>query len=102
MKELNLQELEDLLKSGKTFALYVRSRIKRDAIREIFDMDVVVPELERVYTNLEFYSINADENREILKRYRLPSLILFSKGKEVRILEGIRAWNEYLEAISCL
>lgn len=102
MKDLNMQEFEELLKSGKTFLLYVRSETKKNTIREIFDTDVVVPELEKVYSNLEFYCINADENMEILRKYRLPSLVLFSQGREVKVFEGIKAWNEYQEAISCL
>ncbi len=103
MKELSLQEFKELIASGKTFVLYVRSDSKKNTIKEVFDTDVVIPELERVYAgSLEFYSINADENMEILKSYRLPSLVLFSEGKEVRVLEGIRAWSEYVEALSCL
>lgn len=103
MKSLSLQELEELIKSKRTFVLYVRSEEKKNTIREVFDADVVVPELEKVFAGrLEFYTINADENKEILKKYRLPSLVLFSGGDEIRVLEGIKAWNQYLEALSCL
>ncbi|MDW7973619.1 MAG: hypothetical protein RMI01_10570, partial [Thermodesulfovibrio sp.] len=79
------------------------SEEKKNTIREVFDADVVVPELEKVFAGrFEFYTINADENKEILKKYRLPSLVLFSGGDEIRVLEGIKAWNQYLEALSCL
>ncbi|MEN3029158.1 MAG: thioredoxin [Aquificaceae bacterium] len=81
--------------------LYVRSEERKNTIKEIFDTDIVVPELEKFFT-LDFYRINAEENPEILKRYRLPSLVLFSGGREVRVLEGIKTWNEYLGALSCL
>jgi len=102
MRELNLQEFEELIRAGKTFVLYIRSEAKKNTIREIFDTDVVVPELQKVFSEKDFYSINADENIEILRKYRLPSLVLFSCGKEVRVLEGIKSWNEYMEALSCL
>lgn len=103
MRSLSIRELESMLAEGKTLALYVYSESKKDTLRELFDTQVVVPELERAFdSKVEFYSINADEHPEILRRYKLPSLVLFKGGVEVSKLEGIKAWNEYVEALSCL
>lgn len=101
MRELNLQELESLKEKKRSFALYVRSELKKDKIKELFDTEIVVPELEKVFGGrLEFYSINADNHKDILRDFRLPSLVLFKEGSVFRVFEGIQAWSEYMEGFS--
>jgi predicted Rossmann fold nucleotide-binding protein DprA/Smf involved in DNA uptake len=103
MKELSQQELKALLDAKETFVLYVRSEMKKEKIREIFDTDIVVPELEKsLGKSLNFYYINVDDYPYLLKEYLVPAVVIFKEGKEVVKLEGIKAWNEYVEALSCL
>lgn len=103
MKGLNQQELKALLDAKETFVLYVRSELKKEKIREIFDTDIVVPELEKSFgKSLNFYYINVDDYPDFLKDYLIPAVVIFKEGKEVAKLEGIKAWNEYVEALSCL
>ncbi|MFN4318932.1 MAG: thioredoxin [Aquificaceae bacterium] len=98
MKRINLKELQTLKMNGKDFILYVRSEKKRESIKEIFDTDVVVPELEKGF-KLDFFSINADEDPDILKEFPLPALVLFKAGIPTKILRGICAWNQYIQTI---
>lgn len=98
MKQINLKELQTLRREGKDFILYVRSEIKKEKIKEIFDTDVVVPELEKTF-KLDFFSIDAEKEPDILKEFPLPALVLFKAGSPVKILKGICAWNEYIQTI---
>lgn len=104
MREISLDQLQKLKEGRVSFVLYVRSELKRDKIKEIFDTDIVVPELEKAFGHkIEFFSICADENMKILEDFRLPSLVIFKNGECVEVMDGIKAWNEYVERfISCL
>lgn len=105
MKNLRKEEFLKLTKSQRSFILYIRSEMKRDRIREIFDTDIVIREIEKLIGDrVDVFCVNVDEDSELffLREYRLPSIVVFKDGKEMSRLEGIRAWNEYLEAISCL
>ena len=99
MRRVSLLELQALKEEKGDFILYVRSDRARERISEVFDTDVVVPELEKSF-RLDFFSINADEEPDVLKEFPLPSLILFKDGKVVHVLRGIKNWNEYVKAIT--
>ncbi|MGB9873997.1 MAG: thioredoxin family protein [Hydrogenobacter sp.] len=103
MKELSQQELRALVDGKETFVLYVRSELKKEKIREIFDTDIVVPEMEKSFgSKFKFYSVNVDNYPDLLKDYPIPAVVIFKEGKEVVKLKGIKAWNEYVEALLCL
>ncbi|MFN3598667.1 MAG: thioredoxin [Aquificaceae bacterium] len=100
MKQINSRELETLKEERRDFILYIRSEKNKDKVREVFDTDVVLPELEKVFNGMvEFFVINIDDHQEILKNFPLPCLVLFKSGAAKQVLRGIKAWNEYLQAI---
>lgn len=101
MKKINLKELEAFKEERRDFVLYVRSDREKEKVKEVFDTDVVIPELERVfYGKIEFFFINVDDDPEALRDFPLPSLVLFKKGVVKQVLKGIKAWNEYLKTLA--
>ncbi len=91
MKKINLKELEALKEERRDFVLYVRSDRGKEKVKEVFDTDVVTPELERVfYGRIEFFFINVDDNPDTLRDFSFPSLVLFKKGTVKQVLKGIR------------
>lgn len=54
MRRVSLLELQALKEEKGDFILYVRSDRARERIREVFDTDVVVPELEKSF-RLDFF-----------------------------------------------
>ncbi|RMH79272.1 MAG: thioredoxin [Acidobacteria bacterium] len=92
MKSLKKEEFLRLIEAKDSFVLYVRSEIKKDKIREIFDTDVVIREIEKLLGDkADVFYVNVDEDSELffLKKYKLPSVIVFKKGEERTRLEGI-------------
>lgn len=56
-------------------------------------MDSILNQLKSKFTgNTKFYRIDADNNRELLKRYdvkEVPSLFIFKKGKVASCIKGL-------------
>lgn len=102
LHQLNGDELRVLLSKGETFVLYVRSERDSDKIREIFDVDVVFPELAKGFGNsFKFFwcDINEVNLPPDLKIYFAPTVALFKEGKLLKKLEGIKSWAEYNSAL---
>jgi hydrogenase-1 operon protein HyaE len=102
IRKLTEEELRGFMDSKETFILYVRSERDRDKIREMFDVDVVFPELARSFPELSFFIVEIGECRETLKDlgvFFAPCVLYFKKGKLLRKHEGIRSWAEYTESV---
>ena len=102
LNKLGRGQLNSLIEKKESFVLYVRSEKDFPKIREIFDVDVVFPELEKAFGNrIRFFWCDIDEVKE-LEEYRVffaPSVLLFREGKIVKRLEGIKSWAEYNRAM---
>jgi len=103
LKKLSGDELKELIQNGETFVLYVRSERLYDKVKEIFDVDVVFPELAKTFKGIPFLWGDADELKEV--KAIPPSVFIFKGGKPVEVLQGIKTWAEYTrkirESLSC-
>lgn len=102
LKRLSEEEFSELIKERRSFVLYVRSEKDREKIKEIFDVDVVFPELARSFPNLEFYVVELGDAKERLKEFGVffaPVVLVVREGKAVKKLEGIKSWAEYTGAV---
>ncbi|WP_457600958.1 thioredoxin family protein [Hydrogenivirga sp.] len=103
LKNLSESELRDLLGERRSFVLYVRSEKDKEKIREIFDVDVVFPELAKTFgEKIPFFWCDIDEVGLLsgkLGVYFAPAVLLFREGKLVNKLEGIKSWAEYNSAL---
>ncbi|AAC06865.1 hypothetical protein [Aquifex aeolicus] len=93
LKRINEEDLRNLMEKGETFVLYVRSERLYDKVKEIFDVDVVFPELAKSFEGIPFYWGDADELKEL--NVIPPSVLIFKEGKPVEFLQGIKTWAEY-------
>jgi len=103
LKKVNEEDLKELIKKKENFVLYVRSERLYEKIKEIFDVDVVFPELAKAFKGIPFYWGDADELKDL--RAIPPSVFIFKEGKPVEVLQGIKTWAEYTrkvkESLSC-
>lgn len=101
LKRLTDEEFRSLLESKESFVLYVRSQRDYERIKEIFDTDVVFPELAKAFGDrLEFLWCDIDEvNLSEVGIHFAPVVALFKGGKLLKKLEGIKSWAEYNRAI---
>ncbi|RLJ70778.1 hydrogenase-1 operon protein HyaE [Hydrogenivirga caldilitoris] len=102
LKRLSADELGKLITEKRNFVLYVRSEKDREKIKEIFDVDVVFPELARSFPDLEFYVVDIGDAKELLKELGVlfaPVVLVIREGKPVKKLEGIKSWAEYTSAV---
>ncbi len=102
LERLRQGRLRELIEGKETFVLYVRSEKDFSKVREIFDVDVVFPELAKTFgKKAPFLWCDIDEVKELseLKVYFAPVVLFFKEGKLVNRLEGIRSWAEYNRAL---
>ncbi len=102
LPKLEGKALQELISNKETFVLYVRSQKDYQKIREIFDVDVVFPELAKTFGHkLRFYWCDIDEVEGLgdIKVFFAPVVVLFKEGRLVHKLEGIRSWAEYNRAL---
>jgi len=102
LKRLSQNELDELITGKRSFFLYVRSEKDREKIKEMFDVDVVFPELAKSFPDLEFYVVDIGDAREKLKELGVlfaPVVLVVKEGKPLKKLEGIKSWAEYTEAV---
>jgi hydrogenase-1 operon protein HyaE len=103
LEELDSDKLKRKLKEGESFVLYVRSKKDYDKIKEMFDTDIVFPELAESFGDkLGFYWCDIDRVKELTSEYGIyfaPVIAIFKEGKLLRKLEGIKTWAEYNRAI---
>ncbi len=101
--KLTTEKLKELIENRESFILYIRSQKDYEKIKEMFDTDIVFPELAKSFgQNVKFYWCDIDEVVELSKEhgiYFAPIVALFKEGKLLRKLEGIKAWAEYNRAI---
>ncbi|GAB6065725.1 hypothetical protein JCM9492_08170 [Aquifex pyrophilus] len=102
LERVDKEKLRDLINNGETFVLYVRSQRLYDKIKEIFDVDVIFPELAKSFNGIKFVWGDMDE---LKTGGMVPLIVVFREGKEVKRIEGIKNWAEYVsalrEALSC-
>ena len=58
----------------------------------------IFDEVSNEYSNINFYKVNVDENREIAKKYgimSIPTIILFKDGKEIKRNIGFLSKEEF-------
>ena len=107
LEKIGRGQLKELIERRETFVLYVRSEKDFSKIKEIFDVDVVFPELARTFgERVPFLWCDIDEVEELseLKVYFAPVVLFFKGGELVSRLEGIKGWAEYnrgLEELLC-
>ncbi len=102
LHQLKGDELIELISKGETFVLYVRSERDSDKVKEIFDVDVVFPELAKGFGDrVKFFwcDINEVNLPPDLKIYFAPTVALFREGRLLKKLEGIKSWAEYNRAL---
>lgn len=102
LRRLKNEELSELTSERESFVLYVRSEKDSEVIREMFDVDVVFPELARSFPQVPFYVVELSEAREPLRKLGVlfaPSVLTFREGKLIRRMDGIKSWSEYTEAV---
>ncbi len=100
--KLKGSDLRDLISKGETFVLYVRSQKDFEKIREIFDVDIVFPELVKSFgEKVKFFWCDIDETEGLsdFGIYFSPVIIIFKDGSAVEKLEGIKSWSEYNRAL---
>jgi len=101
--DLGTEELRRLIENRETFVLYVRSEKDYEKIKEIFDVDVVFPELARSFGDrIAFYRCDIDRAQPLMAElgiYFAPVVLLFKDGKLKEKLEGIKSWAEYNRAV---
>ncbi|NPB06525.1 MAG: hypothetical protein GXO03_02850 [Aquificae bacterium] len=91
-----VKSLDELIKRKKTFILYVREELLKPQIKEMHDLDVVVPEIKRSFPFAEVYRAEASS---LGGKYRPPSVVFFKEGKEILRAEGIQPWAFYARAV---
>ncbi|RUM30623.1 MAG: hypothetical protein DSY42_04375 [Aquifex sp.] len=103
LEKINSEELNKLIENKETFVLYIRSEKLYDKIKEIFDVDVIFPELAKNFEGVKFIWGDIDELKEF--KGMVPSVLIFKEGKQVERIDGIKTWAEYVgkirEALSC-
>lgn len=107
MVTITLDELKNSLKQKGDICLFLTSEARKSRIKEIFDVEVVAPELEKVFTNFRFFRINVDgvekDIESLFSVSSVPALLILKDGEVIKVLVGIKAWNEYIEEFkSCL
>jgi hydrogenase-1 operon protein HyaE len=74
--------------------------------RETLDVAVIAPELAKAYPGrFRCALLLPDAARAIAVRYgfrRWPALVLLRDGKYVGAIDGLRDWNDYVEALGAL
>ena len=75
-------------------------------VRETLDLAVIVPELVRAFPGRFRVGVLLPEAaRPLQARYgfrRWPALVLLADGKHVGAVDGLRAWDEYVNEIAQL
>ncbi len=101
LTRLTDEDFRKLIESKRSFALYVRSQRDYERIKEIFDTDVVFPELAKAFGDrLEFFWCDIDEvSLADMGIHFAPVVALFKEGKLLKKLEGIKSWAEYNRAV---
>lgn len=103
LEKINSEKLKKLVENKETFVLYIRSEKLYNKIKEIFDADVIFPELAKNFEGVKFIWGDIDELKEF--KGMVPSILIFKEGKQVEKIDGIKTWAEYVgkirEALSC-
>ena len=102
IQKLSGELLGELIEGAETFVLYVRSQKDYEKIKEIFDVDVVFPELEKSFGDkVRFFWTDIDDLPKLseLGVFFAPMVLLFKEGKLKKKLEGIKSWAEYNKEI---
>lgn len=96
VEKINSEKFRNLTESKESFVLYVRSEELFERIKEMFDVDVVFPELSKAFPNVPFYWTDV---KEISINVKPPAVIIFKEGEVKEVLSGIRTWAEYISKI---
>lgn len=103
VRKLSGIEIDALLSEGKSFALYVRSEKDEGVVKEMFDVDIVFPELAKTFgEKLLFCYCDIEDLGKRAKELGVlfsPTVLFFKEGRLHRKLEGIRSWAEYTRAV---
>ncbi len=103
IEKIGEEKLKELINSKENFVLYVRSEKDSSKIKEIFDVDIVFPELANAFGDkVSFFWCDIDEVKVLVRDlgiYFAPMVVLFKEGSILKKLEGIKSWAEYTQAV---
>lgn len=98
LERIDGAKLRNLISKKESFVLYVRSEELYDKVKEIFDVDIVFPELAKAFPSLKFYWAEL-KDLEGFNNLIPPSVVIFKGGELKETLTGIKTWSEYLSKI---
>ena len=96
LEKVDKERLKDLINRQETFVLYVRSKRLYEKIKEIFDVDVIFPELAKSFNGIKFVWGDMDE---LGVKGMAPLIVIFREGREIKRIEGIKNWADYVSAL---
>lgn len=104
LERLDEAKLHNLIKSKESFVLYIRSEELYDKVKEMFDVDIVFPELAKAFQSLKFFWAELKDLKEF-NNLKPPSVVIFKEGEIKETLLGVKNWAEYVskirESFSC-
>jgi len=100
LERLDGEKLLNLIRSKESFILYIRSEELYDKVKEMFDVDIIFPEIAKAFPGLKFFWAEIKDLKE--KEFNNlipPSVVIFKEGEIKEALLGIKTWGEYISKI---